>query len=303
MMNRICGLFAGAVVACVGVLSGCSDDVSFRWNEYQDARIVGFVDDSLAIVTDCRHWIETTEGWNGSYDEETGRGHTRLCLYNYRVQLNGPVWCDSLDDKNSHNVYVEQGPVKGQLSDSIVWGGSVGRSISFWKIGEKPHEMQMSEKYEGCSVGFEPQRLRTWLDGKVLALGETVNVENVNACQYAVLDTNEKTITYKRLDENLKWIEKCDDVRALDDDVYCLIENESYVSVDFLENNVVENTISFEDKELYATYPALFMGRIVLLGDHICTVDYDLNEISQLPIGFALQPKKFKNEWGETIIY
>lgn len=268
MMNRICGLFAGAVVACVGVLSGCSDDVSFRWNEYQDARIVGFVDDSLAIVTDCRHWIETTEGWNGSYDEETGRGHTRLCLYNYRVQLNGPVWCDSLDDKNSHNVYVEQGPVKGQLSDSIVWGGSVGRSISFWKIGEKPHEMQMSEKYEGCSVGFEPQRLRTWLDGKVLALGETMNVENVNACQYAVLDTNEKTITYKRLDENLKWIQKCDDVRAWDEDVYCLFYDTDFANVYLKIDNKVKDSMVVENQGWYSG--AFFEGHLILVDGNLC---------------------------------
>lgn len=51
-------------------------------------------------------------------------------------------------------------------------------------------------------------------------------------CQYAVLDTIERTLTYKRLDKDLEWIEKCDDIRAWGKDVYCVIlKKENEISI------------------------------------------------------------------------
>ena len=95
MMNRICGLFAGAVLALVcGGFVGCTD-VDFTWeNVRSGASVVGFVDDSLVMVGDYRCWSEITDKWNGEYINIDGCGHERLCVYNYRVQEDGPRWCD-----------------------------------------------------------------------------------------------------------------------------------------------------------------------------------------------------------------
>ena len=62
VMNRICGLFAGAVVALVcGGFVGCTD-VDFHWSENRsNAKVVGFVDDSLVMVGDYRYWEEITD--------------------------------------------------------------------------------------------------------------------------------------------------------------------------------------------------------------------------------------------------
>ncbi len=137
MMNRICGLFAGTVLAlvCGGMLAGCSDLNRewgpIEWSEYRDGeKVVGFIDDSLVIVSDWRSWSQEQEGYVTDGGTRGGRGHTRLRVFNYRVQEDGPRWTDSLD-----NDYYEY--ARGQVADSIIWGSESG-SISFWKLGEKP---------------------------------------------------------------------------------------------------------------------------------------------------------------------
>lgn len=43
--------------------------------------------------------------------------------------------------------------------------------VSFWRIGEKPHKINIKKKFEGCSVEVPyTLKLRTWLDGKILVL-------------------------------------------------------------------------------------------------------------------------------------
>lgn len=256
MMNRICGLFAGAMVAvlCDGMLAGCSDKEEFWWDDDRsNAKVVGFVDDSLVIVGDFRFWHETTERWNGEYLEGRGAGNPRLCLYNYRVQEDGPRWCDSLSEEKS------SGWFGGQMTDSIVWGGVLGEYIKLWKIGDEPHEMKLSKSFEGCSQKVSVQRIHQWLDGKFIALGSysmnsrtfdnalTSLDSGASYCQYAVLDTVARTITYKRLDEKLKWIGKCDDVRAWGNDVYCLEKNIEGMKLSLWMDNILSDSIYVEN--------------------------------------------------------
>lgn len=208
------------VFVCAGMW-GCSDDVSFDWSETRsDREIAAFVDDSFVVVTDTRRWLESTEGWNGSYSESYGCGNDRMCVYNYRVQEDGPRWCDSIEtESGSYHWH--------QLTDSIVWSGSpwdgAGSFIKLWKIGEKPVKYELNVKKEGCKRSFIPNSYKQWLDGKFIGKnGESFDYDGED-CQYVVLDTVKKTLTYKRFDEDLKWVEKCDDVRAWGEDVYCMI--------------------------------------------------------------------------------
>ena len=232
-----------AVFACV-CMWGCSDDVTFRWSDERSiGKVIGFVDDSLAIVNTSRYWHEEVDPAFGLSYDQSGYAHPGLSLYNYRVQLDGPVWSDTLDN----SIDDEFNYVRGQLSDSVIWGGDPKSEVSFWKIGEKPHKMKIKKLFDGCSVEVHyTTKLRPWLDGKILVMGERRTPPDVKGfdldslgdeyCQYAVLDTMQKTVTYRKLVGDLKWIKKCDDVRAWSDDVYCFMSGERAFEAVLLRN-------------------------------------------------------------------
>ncbi|PBC72745.1 hypothetical protein [Fibrobacter intestinalis] len=288
---------AMAMLTCVGMW-GCSDwfpeDGEREFFDYfSDSQIVGFIDDSLVIVADDKEWSqETSDGYAIG-----GRGHQRLRVFNYRVQENGPRWTDTLDNFNEECNYV-----LGQLSDSVIWGGRTARYtkvwkgpvMTFWKIGGKPVVHQISVKMEGCEIGFPVESLRDWLDGLILSLGTIYSAPNMHTmlnaggdtCQYAVLDTVAKTLTYKRLDENLKWIQKCDDVRAWGDDVICSVAGKR-----LLEGNILKN----EKDTLLAPLAfskGIFWGNMIELRANICSLGNQ--EISCLDSAFTWrEPLKF----------
>ena len=284
--NRLIG---GLVVAltCVGMW-GCSDDVSFRWSDGRgSAEIAGFIDDSLAVVTDCREWYEDTETWNGGYYSDVSCGHDRMMVYNYRVQENGPRWSDSLTNKsNGYHWY--------QMTDSVFWRWN-GDDLYLWKVGEKAHNMRLSRKNDGCSQSFKIDRIRQWLDGKFIALSGKLDADG-NDCQYAVLDTVAKTLVYKRLDEKLEWIKECDDVRAWGDDIYCLIFDEKDGKSFMLKN---------EKDRIYAPMDKLFeghfSGNMMELGVRICSLIKDKIECSDIKWTGNKELEFYRNDG--TVIY
>lgn len=252
---------------CAGMW-GCSDDVSFDWSETRsDREIAAFVDDSFVVVTDTRRWLESTEGWNGSYSESYGCGNDRMCIYNYRVQEDGPRWCDSIEtESGSYHWH--------QLTDSIVWSGSpwdgAGSFIKLWKIGEKPAKYELKVKKDGCKRSFMPNSYKQWLDGKFIGKnGESFDFDGED-CQYIVLDTVKNTLTYKRFDEDLKWVEKCDDVRAWGEDVYCLIFDKVDGNSVMLKN--AADTI--EMPRIFAI--GGFWGDVLKLSGRLCSFKNDV---------------------------
>lgn len=206
-------------------------------DHFGSASIVGFIDDSLVIVADDKSWSQNFS--DGT--DFVGRGHQRLRVFNYRVQEDGPRWTDTLDNFTDEFDYV-----KGQVSDSVIWGAHGDEFISFWKLGEKPIVHKISVKTEGCSRKFAIKSMRTWLDGFIWISGIVFSGQRMNdllnaesdTCQYAVLDTVAGTLTFKRLDENLKWIQRCDDVRAWGDDVYCFMPGEHPFEAVLLRNGI-----------------------------------------------------------------
>ena len=188
-------LIAAAMLTLMCVcMWGCSDDVTFEWERTRrNAKVIGFVDDSLVMVGDYRFWLEVTDSWNGEHLEESGAGNPRLCVYNYRVQEDGPRWCDSVAERNN------SGWFGGQLTDSIIWGGDFTAKMRMWKIGEQPHEIAIARRIEdGCSGKFKITSIKQWFDGTFIARGDKSLKEGSNSCQYAVLDTITRTITFKR---------------------------------------------------------------------------------------------------------
>ena len=260
-MNKL--LTVTAVLACI-CMWGCTD-VDFRWEPGRSSEsVIGFVDDSLVIVGDYRCWLEIRDSWIMASEESSGCGRERLCVYNYRVQEDGPRWCDSLSSKKMTGIFA------GQMTDSVIWGGEVSKSVQLWKIGEKPHEIKLDKSTEGCSVEFRISSLKQWFDGTFIGRsGESLAADG-DTCNYAVLDTVARTLTYKRLDKELAWIKTCDDVRAWGDDLYCLLLDEKEGNSVVLKN---ANDSIFAPME--KIYEGHFSGNMIELGVRICSLITD----------------------------
>ena len=268
-LNKLCFgkllVFATIALSCVNMW-GCSDDVSFEWEKTRrNAKVVGFVDDSLVMVGDYRFWLEVTDSWNGEHLEESGAGNPRLCVYNYRVQEDGPRWCDSVAERNN------SGWFGGQLTDSIIWGGNFTAKMRMWKIGEQPHEIAIARRVEdGCSGKFKITSIKQWLDGTFIARGDKSLTTEGNGCQYAVLDTMARTLTFKRLEKSLEWIKECDDVRTWEDEVYCLVLDEKDGNSFVLKNK--KDSIFAPMEKLFE---GRFSGKMMELGVRICSLMKD----------------------------
>lgn len=294
VMKNVAKFIAGIVLAfvCGGVV-GCSDRVEFKWNNSRGTpSIAGFVDDSLVVAYDCREWLETTETWNGAYSEDVSCGHDRLLVYNYRVQEDGPRWTDSLtNERGGYRWY--------QLTDSIFWRWN-GDNILLWKLGETAHEIKISRKNDGCSEPSKIDRMHQWLDGKFIALGKNLSSSG-DSCQYAVLDTAKRTLTYKRLDENLKWLEKCDDVRAWGEDVYCLALLNEPKDLFLLKNDGKIDSLIHGDGYKWTDYTKIgFSGNVLNLGGNISLLNNGRIEIFS---SADLKGLMFRNIGGSLITY
>ena len=260
-MNKL--LTVTAVLACV-CMWGCTD-VDFKWSDGRGTPLIaGFIDDSLVVAYDCREWLETTETWSigDGYSEKSSCGHDRLLVYNYRVQEDGPRWSDSLTNKSGGYRWY-------QLTDSIFWRWE-GNNILLWKIGETAHEMKISRKNEECSQSSKIERMHQWLDGTFIALGGNLSASN-DSCQYAVLDTLSRVLIYKRLDKDLEWIQKCSDVRAWSDDVYCLVLDKEE-GKSFILKNKTDSIFAPMEK----LYEGRFSGNMLELGVRVCSLIKDV---------------------------
>ena len=293
--SEIEGFFAAVALAfvCMGMW-GCGVDDGWGEREfraYDVAKVVGFVDDSLVILADSREWMQETPDYAIG-----GHGHQRIRVFNYRVQEDGPRWTDMLD-----NFVDECDYVLGQLSDSVVWGGQTslytkvlkGPLMTFWKIGEKPIVKNISVETERCSQTFFVKNMRSWIEETIIVLSEKSLRYGGDTCQYAVLDTVAGTLTFKRLDENLKWIQKCDDVRAWGDDVYCVIlDNEGENSL-ILKN--INDTIPTPRKFAIGG----FWGNMIKLSGNICSIHDDEITCSDV-IWYGNELKFYEN--GEVVV-
>ena len=269
---RLIGVAMTALV-CV-CMWGCSD-TEFRWNDVRSgAKVVGFVNDSLVMVGDYRCWTEITDGVGANYKDIDGCGQERLCVYNYRVQEDGPRWCDSISNRNSTGIFgmeVHSSRPSGQMTDSVIWGGHIDNSIRLWKIGELPHEIRLNKKMEGCSVDFTVQSVKQWFDGTFIAKSDRSLSAGDDNCQYAVLDTVSKLIIYKRLDEKLEWIKKCDDVRAWGQNAYCLFFNKEERSSSLFRNDTLIHKLE-NDFSWTAGAKLSFQGYMLLLERDVCQI-------------------------------
>ncbi|WP_173378320.1 hypothetical protein [Fibrobacter succinogenes] len=299
MMVEFKKLFVVALtaLACVGMW-GCGDlkkDGPVEWDKERTiGKVIGFIDDSLVIVSDWRGWNQEKGTFVHDGGMASGIGHQGLRVYNYRVQEDGPRWADTLDNENTNDFTY----LVGQLSDSVIWGGNGKESFSFWKLGQNPVVMNMAVSKDGCNTIFKQEKMRTWLNGKILLKGPLG--AGGDSCQYAVLDTIAKTLTYKRLDDKLKWIEKCEDVRALGDDVACLAFDKINLAVFVLLNDEMSDSLSNSELELSKYGDVCFMGDILNFGGVIGSYN---NGHVNIFSSADLVGLMFRNIGGESINY
>lgn len=294
-MKNETNFVAGIVLALVcGGFAGCSDDVEYQLSERGGGSVVGFVDDSLVMVLDKRQWHEFRETWNSVYSEKSGYQDARLCMYNYRVQEDGPRVCDSISSDFS---------CSGQLADSIIWYGMFGSrsSLHLWKFGGDVRYYGLEVVNKDCKVGFDAAKAHQWFDDKFIVIGKQSLNAGGDSCQYAVLDTVGRTLVYKRFDEDLKWVEKCDDVRAWGEDVYCLLRKKENWSVLLSVDNIVVDSMEFDEERRYAVYPALFAGNMLHTGDYICSLTN--KKMERKPYVKSLSDLKFINADESIVSY
>lgn len=280
--------------ACV-CMWGCTD-VDFRWEKGRSSEsVIGFVDDSLVIVGDYRCWLEIRDSWIMASEESSGCGRERLCVYNYRVQEDGPRWCDSLPDKKMTGIF------GGQMTDSVIWGGEVSKSVRLWKIGERLHEIKLTKESDGCSVEFRISSLKPWLDGTFIGRsGESLAADG-DTCNYVVLDTLSRTLTYKRLDKDLEWIKTCNDIRAWGDNVYCLALWKEPVNLYLLKDNEYLDSLVYGDSYKWNKYTKIgFAGSVLNLGGNIGRYKNGRIEIFS---SADLTGLMFRNVGGSLITY
>lgn len=288
------------MMTCVG-MCGCSED-KVRWHdEFTGAKIVGFINDSLVIIGSYQQRTESHEGLFEPYWDVVEGGHERLCVYNYRVQEDGPRWCDTLGEYNMTNAF------RGQMTDSIIWGGDMPNSIRLWKVGESQHQIKLDKKTEGCSGEFGIISVKQWLDGMFIALGENSLNMGGGSCQYALLDTVEKMITYKRLDKNLEWIEKCGDMKACGDDVICLKTDFQKNEIDLFVNGKRSDSLMVlhipNISSLWKTFEVCFMGNMIYFGHNINSMDLKNHKFLIYPNVKATSSLNFVDENGNNINY
>ena len=287
-----------ALLACICVW-GCGDllredgEKEFTGHYIKgNAKVVGFIDDSLVIVYDFQYWNQDLA--DGT--QITGTGKQRLRVFNYRIQEDGPRWADTLDNMTEVYDYV-----KGQLSDSVIWGGNGRNSFSFWKLGEVPVVKGVSVGKDGCDVDYGVRALRPWLNGTIIALGEETLNAGGSGCQYAILDTLLNTLTYKRLDADLKWIEKCDDVRAWGKDVYCVVLDRNSYDVYLVENGIVQNVMLREEYKLGNYASVSFLGDYLNIYRTLCKYE-DKGDVIRLT-SFSSVGVTFGDGKGNYITY
>ena len=148
---------------------------------------------------------------------------------------------------------------------------------------------------DGCSVEFTVQSVKQWFDGTFIAKSDRSLSAGNDNCQYAVLDTTAKIITYKRLEKDLVWIKQCNDVRMWGKDVYCVILDAENANSVVLKNE--RDTIPMP--RIFAI--GGFWGDMLKLSGQLCSFKNDMAECADV-IWYGNELKFYRND-GTVVEY
>lgn len=217
----------------VGLLGGCGDKITTTFDGRQGGYLVALVNDSLALLTTVDRYdvCEETGGFVSSDECHLKFDNTGLHLVNYRKKQ--ILWGDTA----GYAVSIAEGFYR----DSSVFI-HFAEQYGFWKIGHKPELLGNIHWVSPCE-GFGNAYVRPWINGNVL-------LKNAKGCSFAVLDTANDRVTEIKLDDDLAWIKKCDDVVYFNENVNCLFLDE-HNAIKVVSNSVEEELRSLEKDSLY----------------------------------------------------
>ena len=223
--------------ACIGMW-GCSDDSTFKWENRSASRVVSLVDDSLALLYNCRSYSICREGVGplGYTDCGGGCENYGLFLANYRKKQ--PIYWG--DTSNLVVVFM-----RGFYRDStVIFLKNDYNEFGFWKIGEQPKSAKKLKWNSPCSGydGYNFTRFRPWINGNVLLIG-------AKGCDYAVLDTATGDVNELLMNGEYAWFNECADVTYLDGKEVCLgaVYEDGRYGVWTYENGIKTDSLIWEN--------------------------------------------------------
>ena len=243
-----------AAFACVSMW-GCSS-----WFEEETTMSVSkkrtggyltaFVNDSLAIVWNGRDWGTYNKSCDYYDSCEKGTLNQGVFLVNYR-EMRPPLWGDTVD--GSINV------VEGFYSDSSVMFFNDNEEFGFWKIGGNARIVRKWKWDDTCKWDGFRLRASAWIDGKVLMKGAF-------HCEFAILDTATGYVDNLEYTGDYAWLEGCDDITYIDDEVLCLKRlDDPMGSISLLNSEGVVDSLGNPENDNFIGYPPILYGNFILV--------------------------------------
>lgn len=273
MMKKMCRLVAelAMAIACAGMW-GCGDSESFEWEERGPGSILSLVDDSLALVYNCRSYSICKEGVGPLGYSDCGGGceNYGLFLVNYREK--NVYWGDS--SENVLNFML------GFYRDSsVIFLKDGNKKFGFWKIGGKPGSVKNLTWNSPCKGydGFSFSKFRPWKHGNVLVI-------NAKGCTYSVLDTTTGNVDELSLDGEYAWLKDCDDVTYLNENVVCLkaVYDNSRYGIHLVKNGELTDSLIWEGAKwsIESNKNIEIYGNAFILNHPTRMNNYDANTLS-----------------------
>jgi hypothetical protein len=253
MKKKIIALFALAL-ACV-CMWGCGlldDEERFvvdknRTNGY----LVAIIDDSLAIMQNRRGWELWDDDCNSWEYCDKGTMNPGIFLVNYRKKQS-PLWGDTVEGRIS--------VVDGYFHDSSALFSNIDGEFGFWRIGEKPRVVRKWNCEAPCECNYEKYG-RPWMYGNVL-----LNMEWNKECPYAILDTATGNVTKLEFTGDYAWLEGCDDITYIDEEIICLKRLAGAMgAVSLLTSKGVIDSLENTKERDFLGYPPILYGNFMLV--------------------------------------
>lgn len=220
-------------------------------SERYNGIVFAIIDDSLALETNGRRWTDHTDHCDNLYDCETGTINQGVFLVNYRNKQK-PLWGDTIDGAISI--------VYGYYHDSSAMFSNADGEFGFWRIGEKPRVVRKWNCEAPCECNYEKYG-RPWMDGNVL-----LNMEWNKECPYAILDTATGNVTKLEFTGDYAWLEGCDDITYIDEEIICLKRLAGAMgAVSLLTSKGVIDSLENTKERDFLGYPPILYGNFMLV--------------------------------------
>lgn len=241
------------VVACI-CMWGCGlldDEERFvvdknRTNGY----LVAIIDDSLAIMQNMREWELWDDDCNSWEYCDKGTMNPGIFLVNYRKKQS-PLWGDTVEGRISI--------VDGYFHDSSALFSTIDGEFGFWKIGGDARIVRKWKWDDSCKWEGYGLRASAWIDGKILMKGAF-------HCGFAILDTATGNVSNLEYTGDYAWLEGCDDITYIDDEVLCLKRlGDPMGSIGLLNSQDVIDSLSNPENDNFIGYPPILYGNFILV--------------------------------------